>query len=210
MKSAEAAAIKAVLFDLGGVVFDSPLHTIASFEEDQGLPTGIVGRIVMGAGSNGAWARHERGEIDYQEFQRSLYEEAREWGVELDVGEMMERIDSEMGVRPKMLDAVNRLRNRGFAVAAITNNWEEIEAPSLTDHFDTVVESYVEGVRKPEPEIYRRTLARLGVAPSEAVMLDDIGANLKTARSMGMATIKVTDPEAALQELGELVGLSLL
>ena len=48
------ARIKAVLFDLGGVVFDSPLHRIAAFEEDHGLPAGAVGQIVMGAGRNGA------------------------------------------------------------------------------------------------------------------------------------------------------------
>lgn len=210
MSSEEATPIRAVLFDLGGVVLDSPLHTIVSFEEDQGLPLGIVARIVMGAGSMGAWARHERGEIGYQEFQQGLQEEAKGWGVELDVGAMMERIESDIGVRPRMLEAVNRLRGEGFAVAAITNNWEGLNSPSLSGHFDTVVESCVEGVRKPEPEIYRRTLARLGVEAWEAAMLDDIGANLKTARDMGMTTIKVTDPDDALQELGELVGLSLL
>ena len=80
----------------------------------------------------------------------------------------------------------------------------------MAEHFDIVVESWLEGVRKPEPEIYRRTLARLGVAAREAVMLDDIGVNLKTALNMGMATIKVTDPIVALEELEALVGVSLL
>ena len=209
MSSAHRTAIRAVLFDLGGVVLDSPLHTIASFEEDQGLPAGTVARIVMGAGPDGAWARHERGEIGYPEFLRCLREEARRWGVDLDVVEMMTRIESQVGVRPRMLEAVGRLRREGFAVAAITNNWKGLTAPSLEEHFDTIVESCVEGVRKPEPEIYRRTLARLGVAPSETAMLDDIGYNLKTARNMGMVTIKVSDPDQALHELGELVGLSL-
>ena len=135
--------------------------------------------------------------------------EAREWGVDLDVGEMMRRIESDIGIRPRMLEAVRRLRRNGIAVAAITNNWKDLMAPTVNGHFDVVVESYLEGVRKPEPEIYRRTLARLGVEPGEAVMLDDIGANLKTARSMGMSTIKVTDPDVALEELGAIVGISL-
>ncbi|MCQ3804270.1 MAG: HAD family phosphatase [bacterium] len=204
------ARIKAVLFDLGGVVFDSPLHRIAAFEEDHGLPAGAVGQIVMGAGRNGAWARHERGEIDYEDFMECLREEAREWGVDLDVAEMMRRIESDIGIRPRMLEAVRRLRRNGIAVAAITNNWKDLMAPTVNGHFDVVVESYLEGVRKPEPEIYRRTLDRLGVEPGEAVMLDDIGANLKTARSMGMSTIKVTDPDVALEELGAIVGISLL
>ena len=54
-----------------------------------------------------------------------------------------------------------------------------------------VIESCVEGSRKPEVSIYQETLRRLGVEASGAVFLDDIGSNLKTARDMGMATIKV-------------------
>ncbi|MDE0132477.1 MAG: HAD family phosphatase [bacterium] len=201
--------IKAVLFDLGGVVFESPLHTISSFEADQGLAAGTVGRIVTEAGGDGAWARHERGEISAETFERGLRQEARRFGVDLDVAGMMRRIEADVEIRPRMLAAVRRLREEGLAVAAVTNNWKGLDAPSVADHFDVVVESCVEGVRKPEPEIYRITLARLGVAPGEAVMLDDIGVNLKTALNMGMTTIKVTDPIDALEELGALVGVSL-
>lgn len=202
--------IKAVLFDLGGVIFESPLHTISSFEAEQGLLAGTVGRIVTEAGGEGAWARHERGEISAETFERGLADEARRFGVNLDVAGMMRRIEAEVAIRPRMLAAVRRLREEGLAVAVVTNNWKGLNAPSVTDHFDVVVESWVEGVRKPEPEIYRMTLARLRVAPREAVMLDDIGVNLKTALEMGMTTIKVTDPTDALEELGALVGVSLL
>ena len=41
------------------------------------------------------------------------------------------------------------------------------------------------------------------------VFLDDIGRNLKPARALGMRTIKVDDPEVALRELGEILGLDL-
>lgn len=50
----------------------------------------------------------------------------------------------------------------------------------------------MEGVRKPEQAIFDLTLNKLGVEPSEAVFLDDLGHNLKTARLMGMTTIKVS------------------
>ena len=40
--------------------------------------------------------------------------------------------------------------------------------------------------------------------------LDDIGRNLKPARALGMATIKVDDPDAALRELGALLGFDLI
>ena len=50
---------------------------------------------------------------------------------------------------------------------------------------------------------------QLGVTPAEAVFLDDLGANLKPARAMGMTTIKVDDPVAAVAELGAVLGLNL-
>ena len=48
----------------------------------------------------------------------------------------------------------------------------------------------------------------LEIAPEEAVFLDDIGRNLKTARTLGMHTIKVEDPELALAELSRVVGVT--
>ena len=42
--------------------------------------------------------------------------------------------------------------------------------------------------------------------PPEAVFLDDIGGNLKAARALGMATIKVEEPGAALAELARQLG----
>ncbi len=42
------------------------------------------------------------------------------------------------------------------------------------------------------------------------VMDSPLGLNLKPARALGMATIKVVEPDAALRELGALLGLDLL
>ena len=71
-----------------------------------------------------------------------------------------------------------------------------------------IVESAVEGVRKPDPAIYQLTCMRLGVMPEEAVFLDDLGVNLKPARELGITTIKVADPPSVL-ELETLLGFSL-
>ena len=75
--------------------------------------------------------------------------------------------------------------------------------------FDEIIESSVVGVRKPEPRFYEIACERLGVDPSECVFLDDLGINLKPARTMGMQTIKVVDPDVALTELETIVGISL-
>ncbi|HEX8803611.1 MAG TPA: HAD-IA family hydrolase, partial [Acidimicrobiales bacterium] len=76
-------------------------------------------------------------------------------------------------------------------------------------HFDVVIESSRAGIRKPDPAIYTLVCDELGVEPHEAVFLDDLGVNLKPARAMGMTTIKVDDPAAALDELEAVVGFPL-
>ena len=78
--------------------------------------------------------------------------------------------------------------------------------PDLPNRFDVFVQSWVEGIRKPDPRIYSITCDRLGVDPPECVFLDDIGSNLKPARRMGMTTIKVDDPDRALAELSDVLG----
>jgi len=65
-------------------------------------------------------------------------------------------------------------------------------------------------MRKPDPRIYELACRELGVTPPETAFLDDIGMNLKSARALGMHTIKVQEPETALRELAALVGFDLL
>jgi putative hydrolase of the HAD superfamily len=124
---------------------------------------------------------------------------------------MMRRIALATEPRPVMLEAIRRLRGAGLRVGALTNNWvaEEEGTGVLAPYFDVFVESAVVGMRKPDPRIFEHACELLGVAPAATAFLDDIGLNLKAARELGMTTIKVDDPNTALDELGTLVGLAL-
>jgi len=203
-------AYRAVIFDLGGVVLDSPLHAIARYEQELGLPAGFVNRVVIGAGPAGAWQRLERGELSMEEFFGAFESECRKEGESVSAAEMMLRI-GECGPRPIMLEAIGRIRRRAISVAALTNNWagEQDRTRELRDHFDAFVESSAVGLRKPDPRIYLLTCRALAIDPAEAVFLDDIGRNLKTARELGMTTIKVDRPEQALDALSDLLGFAL-
>ena len=81
-----------------------------------------------------------------------------------------------------------------------------MDSRALRHHFDAFFESSVLGLQKPDPRIYRHACSELGIAPEEAVFLDDIGRNLKAARALGMTTIKVDTPEQALAELARTLG----
>lgn len=205
-------SLRAVIFDLGGVVVGSPLHAIAAYERELGIAPGSVNRLVVASGPAGAWSRLERGELGLEAFYPAFDAECVAEGHPLSARAMMERIAVAAQPRPRVLAAVRAIRTRGLRTSALTNNWQgdgTRERGWLGTHFDVVVESAVEGLRKPDPRIYALALARLGVAAGEAVFLDDIGRNLKPAREMGMHTIKVDDPDAALAELAAVLGFPL-
>lgn len=199
-----------MIFDLGGVVLGSPLQAIALYERELGIPEGHVNRVVGANGPQGAWARLERGELGIPEFGPLFERECAAAGHAICARTLMLRIAEASAPRPAMLRAIAALRAGGLSVAALTNNWESDGEPGPTDalrgHFDAFVESRVTGLRKPDPRIYLHTCERLGVAPPEVVFLDDIGGNLKAARALGMATIKVAEPAAALSELARRIG----
>lgn len=210
--------LRAVLFDLGGVVFPSPFDAFDAYEHEVGLPAGFVRRVIAHSAEAGAWERLERSEVTFEEFCAQLEDEARTFGGEIDARRLMGVVSRGLGPRPAMVAAIRAIRDAGYAIGALTNNWApEGEPTDGTPHslghvglFDVIVESAIEGLRKPDPRIYELTCDRLGVAPHEVVFLDDLGINLKPARAMGMTTIKVSDPRVALAELGEVLGLDLL
>ena len=89
-------------------------------------------------------------------------------------------------------------------------------------HFDMFIASAEVGMRKPDPAIYRLALEKLdkldkekggsGVHAEDCIFLDDIGANLKTARKLGMRTIKVVLGKTwrAVKELEQATGAELM
>ena len=201
--------IKAVLFDVGGVIITSPFESFARYEAEHGLPDGFIRKLNSTNPDTNAWAHLERGDVSFDEFCGLFEAEARAAGGELKARDVMECLAGE--VRPAMLEAVRRCHER-LKTAMVTNNWraedEGGRLDSLLPLFDVVIESSKAGVRKPDPRFYEMACEQLAIEPSEAVFLDDLGINLKPARAMGMTTIKVVDPDAALDDLEAAVGFA--
>jgi putative hydrolase of the HAD superfamily len=210
-------SVSAVVFDLGGVITESPMTAFAAYEEEAGLPSGLIRRLNSTDPDTNAWARFERNELDVAGFSAAFEAEAAAAGHRVEAARVLAALRGEL--RPSMVAAVRRLRAAGLPLALLSNNVAPMERTGglgeLLGLFDAVVESSVEGVRKPEPEIYRRALTRLSEAvgrqieAADCAYLDDLGINLKPARALGFSTIKVVEPADALAELSALVGFEL-
>lgn len=213
-----STSIRAVLWDFGGVILSSPFDAFTRYESDAGLPPGLIRTLNATNPDTNAWARFERNEVSLDQFCTLFEAEAMADGHRISGRAVMGLLHGE--VRPHMVEAVRRCKEAGFLIACLTNNVrldhrsgtaqpERPEVAEVMAMFHHVTESSLAGIRKPEPRFYEMACEALAIEPHQAVFLDDLGVNLKPAAAMGMKTIKVGDPDIALDELSAHIGISL-
>jgi putative hydrolase of the HAD superfamily len=114
-------------------------------------------------------------------------------------------VDSWTDYRDEMWTLAATFRQAGGRLGMLSNGVREIVGRIRSDRdlaslFDAVVISYEVRLAKPEPEIYRVTLDRLGVAPSNALFVDDRIENIDTARELGLQTLHFTGDVHAVRQ----------
>ena len=219
MNTSHAKTPLAVLWDFGGVILSSPFEAFNRYESEAGLPKDFLRRLNARNPDTNAWAKMERNEVSLAGFVDLFEEEARLQGQEVEGWKILQALSGD--IRPQMVEALRRCK-AAFRVACITNNMKAGEGPGMARSpekaravaeilslFEHVVESSKVGLRKPDPRIYQHACDLLGVPPDRCIYLDDLGINLKPARALGMRTIKVVDPDVAIDELQAMVGIPL-
>lgn len=105
------------------------------------------------------------------------------------------------------VDILRELGASGIALYAITNfakeKWQLTIArfPFLSESFRDIAVSGLEGVIKPEPEIYRRLLKRNNLIADQCVFIDDSPTNVEGARRIGIDAILFEDPQGLRRDL---------
>ncbi|KAF8332327.1 HAD-like domain-containing protein [Cantharellus anzutake] len=258
--------IRAVFFDIGGVVVSSPLIAIHAYEKTLSLPPDYLNVQIVSRGEGGAWQQFERGELPifefYELFGRELSDtkKGNEWysqhlrkkGVDPETVELPKSLAINgrelFGMMMRgaqydryIIEAIGHIRaSKKFLTIALTNNfiepynsilatppsatftpqeelaflgWTEGAVPkALRDLFDDFIDSSQVGMRKPEPEFFLYACKKHNLKPEEVVMLDDLGINLKAARTLGMKTILVPigETKQAVLDLQNILDISLL
>ncbi len=214
------AAIKAVIWDFGGVFTSSPFERFAEYETARGMPVGTIRQINATSPDDNAWAQFERNDVDLDTFDGLFLAESTAIGHPIPGKDVIALLSGSL--RPEMVRALDMIRKDRIC-ACITNNVRAGHGPGISSdsekaaavaevmaRFQIVIESSKVNLRKPDPEIYRLACREIGIDPSEAVYLDDLGINLKPAKALGMQTIKVTGAAQALTDLGAILDMELL
>jgi putative hydrolase of the HAD superfamily len=207
--------IEAAVFDLGGVFLAGGVESVQAFGERHGLATESWRAIRRDLfhDEDGIWSAVERGQATFAEFVTRLRKLALEHGCEVseeDARNFMGNTGAgaTQRLRTEIVEAAARLHAR-MPTALLTNNipeWRDdwralIDVESL---FDVVIDSSEVGVRKPEPAIYEITRAKLGLPHTALFFVDDLGVNLKAARTLGWQTLRYDDTSRVLSVLDAL------
>eukprot|EP01084_Bolivina_argentea_P215378 365644_1 len=184
------SSCKAVIFDLGGVVFGSPLQRLNEYEKVHNLPHNFINICILQI-QNNAFKRMERGEITVSQFHKQFKKELdnpssidtyinyikTKKNIQLNRNDFPKKgfnVDTINMFNPnnvygvtihnEMLHCLFMLRGLGIITIALTNNFEPLPTNikhKLLSFFDEIIESSVIGLRKPNPNIYKYALKRI-------------------------------------------------
>ncbi|GAA1966015.1 HAD-IA family hydrolase [Nocardioides panacihumi] len=206
------AGVEAVVFDYGGVLTTPVADSIAGWLESDGIDPDSFSRTLKAWLSSDAPPgtpvhRLETGELAPEEFGALLAAElVRHDGDPVVADGIVGRLFAGMRVEPAMFDLVDDLHALRVRTGLLSNSWgNTYPRARIAEAFDGIVISGEVGLRKPQPEIYRLALQRLGVAPEQAVFVDDAEPNLVGARAVGLRTVLHTDPAGTRAALAPLV-----
>ncbi|OHE76548.1 MAG: hypothetical protein A2107_09815 [Verrucomicrobia bacterium GWF2_62_7] len=187
--------IRAVFFDLGKVLLDFDWEAVCK-NAGTWCDADPV-RMVRWIATSNHTQDYESGRLTSHQF----FEHAREAlgfrGRFEDFAELWSDIFTEI---PETIALVRQLKGR--VPLALLSNTNEMHIDWVMGRwdfmrlFDDLVLSFREGCAKPEPEIYRRALAKMAVKPAEAFFVDDRPENVAGALAVGMDAVPFTDAGA--------------
>jgi phosphoglycolate phosphatase len=199
---------RTVVFDLDGTLVDSAPDLVATLNivfSREGLPPVAyeTARNLVGGGARSL-------------IERSLRAEERKLGggeVDRLVNEFIAHYAAHIADRsrpfPSLEAALDELGSAGCRFAVCTNKLEWLsvrllDALGLSKHFVAICGADTFGLRKPNPEFLRRTIARAGGAIGSAVMVGDSDTDIATARAAGVPVVAVDYgyTETPVDELG--------
>ena len=182
-------AIKAIIFDCFGVLY----HGARGFVLDQ-APAAVRPRV------NELFDQADYGMISTNEFIHQVAEVLQQAPADIE-----RMLSSQYRRNDALVSQLASLRER-YKVALLSNVNDTLIGRLFSDEelrqlFDEVVMSSSVGMIKPHPEIYQLTADRLGVAPQECIMIDDLSANIEGAQAVGMKGIICRSTDQCLADL---------
>ena len=196
--------IKAIIFDLGGVL----LRTTDFTPREQlaarlGMSRNELEELIFG-GESGDQA--QRGEITVQQHWGNLATQIH--CSEKEVRTLVEEFFAKDELDQSLLDYIRKL-HASYNTGLLSNAFDDLrqiitERWHFEDAFDDMIISAEVGLVKPDARIFQMAVEQLGVEASQAVFVDDMKRNIEGAKNVGLVGIHFQNP---LQVIGDLDNL---
>jgi HAD superfamily hydrolase (TIGR01509 family) len=208
MTRQQVGTIKAVIWDLGGVILRTEdRQPRERWEAKLGLAPGELDRLVF-EGELGKQAALGQANVrDIWDSVGSMLglsaDQLRELEIDFWSGD---RIDDE-------LVAYIRDLRPSFQTSLLSNAWPSVRDTlenrwEITEIFDVITLSSEVGIAKPDPRIYALTLEALDLPAERTVFVDDFERNVVAARQLGMVGLQFQNRDQVRHDLGVLLGLT--
>jgi epoxide hydrolase-like predicted phosphatase len=198
--------IQAVVFDIGGVLETTPR---TQWQDRWAGRLGLT-RAAFNERVGAIWAPGSVGTATLEDIERQTAEALGLGEPDLAAlmgdawAEYLGTLNHELaayfaGLRPRVQTGI-------LSNSFVGAREREQAAYGFEDMCDVIVYSHEVGWMKPDPRIYRAVCDGLGCAPGEAVLLDDLPANIDGAQAVGMHGVLFTDTAQAIADLEGLIG----
>jgi HAD superfamily hydrolase (TIGR01509 family) len=192
-----------VLFDLGGVTCRfSPARRLEALAGASGLSAEEVHRRLFASGFDDDC---DRGRYTLHELVAQI---SSRLGVTLHRAELASLWVHGFEPDADVLALIDRVRHAA-QTAMLSNNGPLVHAmvvellPDVAARFDQLCFSYQVHALKPDPQVFLRTLARLGVEPEQSVFIDDTRGHVEGARAVGIDALHFVSADALAEQLLE-------
>ena len=199
--------MKAILFDLGGVLIDlAPSRVFEHWAKAADVtPASLAARWKIEA----AYEAHEEGNMEFIEFTSHLQ---KQLGISITQSDWKTGWNALLGQPfPELLPRLSALAKR-IPLFCFSNtnqtHWTALKArtnhPQLDSFFQKTYLSYAIGRRKPNVESYRWVANDMGYRPTDIAFIDDNEANINGAERAGLCATHITRPKVVIDFLDTL------
>jgi glucose-1-phosphatase len=196
----------ALLFDLGRVVIDIDFdQAFSRWAAHARCDQKLIGERFR---HDAAYKRHERGEVDSQEYFANL---RASLGIDISDAQLLDGWNSiHVGEMPGVYELLAKAAE-SFPLYAFTNSNREHELywskqfSGILTHFKEIYVSSTIGLRKPEAEAYDYVVRAIGVSADRIVFFDDILENIEGARARGLQAVHVKSSADVANALAVLI-----
>ena len=211
--------IKAVLFDLDGTLLDRDLSVRRFIDKQYERLIKSLGHISKEKYSARFIELDNHGFVWKDKVYQQLVDELEITNIDWEdlLKDYLDEFKNSCVPFPNLLSMLEDLISSKFILGIITNGYgqfqmDNIKALGIENYFESILISEWEGIKKPDPQIFRKALTELNLEPSQSVFVGDHPLNdVKASKNIGMVGIWKKDSrwdkveaDFIIDDLGEL------